>query len=92
MEPVKCPFCKPFASDIVAKNEFCYAFWGRFPASKGQPLNMPFRHTLNIFTLNAEECLILFNLIDDCRVVIEEIFIRSRTISGSIRAKRPARP
>ena len=40
-QPAKCPFCKPFADDIVAKNELCYARWDRYPVSKGHLLLMP---------------------------------------------------
>ncbi len=74
MEPVKCPFCKPFADDIVAKNELCYARWDRFPASKGHLLLMPYRHTPTLFSMTVEEKLAMFALIDECKQVIEENF------------------
>jgi diadenosine tetraphosphate (Ap4A) HIT family hydrolase len=74
MEPVKCPFCKPFADDIVAKNELCYARWDRFPASKGHLLLMPYRHTPTLFTMTVEEKNSMFALIDECKQVIEENF------------------
>ena len=42
MEPSRCPFCKPFADDIVARNDLCYARWDRRPVSKGHLLIVPF--------------------------------------------------
>ena len=50
-----CRFCRPYADDIVAKNELCYARWDRFPVSKGHLLIIPFRHTADYFSLTGEE-------------------------------------
>jgi diadenosine tetraphosphate (Ap4A) HIT family hydrolase len=72
--PVKCPFCKPFADDIVAKNELCYARWDRYPVSKGHLLLMPYRHTPDFFSLTPEEKRAMLDLIDVCREVIVENF------------------
>jgi diadenosine tetraphosphate (Ap4A) HIT family hydrolase len=74
MEPVKCPFCNPFADEIVARNDLCYARWDRYPVSKGHLLIMPFRHTPDLFSMTAEERLALLALIDECKAVIEENF------------------
>jgi len=74
MEPVKCPFCKPFADEIVAKNNLCYARWDRFPVSKGHLLIMPYRHTPDFFSMTADEKQALLALVDDCKAVIEENF------------------
>jgi diadenosine tetraphosphate (Ap4A) HIT family hydrolase len=73
-EPVKCPFCKPFVDEIVAKNDLCYARWDCYPVSKGHLLVMPFRHTPDLFSMTPEEKLALFALIDECRTIIEENF------------------
>jgi diadenosine tetraphosphate (Ap4A) HIT family hydrolase len=72
--PVKCPFCKPFADDIVAKNELCYARWDRSPVSKGHLLLMPYRHTPDFFSLTPEEKLALLDLIEVCKEFIVENF------------------
>jgi diadenosine tetraphosphate (Ap4A) HIT family hydrolase len=75
MEPVKkCPFCNPFADEIVAKNDLCYARWDRFPVSKGHLLLMPFRHTPDFFSLSPDERVALFDLVLVCKGVIEENF------------------
>ncbi len=74
MEPVKCPFCKPFANDIVARNELCYARWDKVPASKGHLLLMPYRHTADVFSTTVEERAALFTLLDECKALIEKNF------------------
>jgi diadenosine tetraphosphate (Ap4A) HIT family hydrolase len=74
MEPLKCPFCNPSEDDIVAKNELCYARWDRYPVSRGHLLIMPFRHTLDLFSMTTEEKQTLLALIDECKAVIEENF------------------
>ena len=73
-QPAKCPFCKPFADDIVAKNELCYARWDRYPVSKGHLLLMPYRHTPDFFSLTPEEKHSLLDLIEVCKEVIVENF------------------
>ena len=74
MEPVKCPFCNPVAEEIVARNELCYARWDRFPVNKGHLLVIPFRHTLDFFSMTLEEKVALMSLIDSCKDVIEAEF------------------
>jgi len=74
MEPVKCPFCDPFADDIVAKNALCYARWDRYPVSEGHLLIIPFRHTRDYFTMTDEERVAVLDLIGKCKKVIEENF------------------
>jgi diadenosine tetraphosphate (Ap4A) HIT family hydrolase len=71
---MKCPFCNPFADEIVAKNDLCYVRWDRFPVSKGHLLVIPFRHAADYFSLTDEEKQALFALIDECKEVIEENF------------------
>jgi diadenosine tetraphosphate (Ap4A) HIT family hydrolase len=71
---MKCPFCSPFADEIVAKNDLCYSRWDRFPVSKGHLLVMPFRHAIDYFSLTEEEKQALFALIDECKEVVEENF------------------
>lgn len=73
-QPAKCPFCKPFADDMVAKNGLCYARWDRYPVSKGHLLIMPFRHTPDFFTLTQDEKLALIDLIEESKEIIVENF------------------
>jgi len=74
MAKIICPFCNPFADEIVAKNDLCYARWDRFPVSKGHLLVIPFRHTIDYFSMTEEEKRALFALIDECKEIIEENF------------------
>ena len=70
MESVKCPFCNPVADEIVVRNELCYARWDRYPVSRGHLLVIPFRHTLDFFSMTPEERVALISLIDACKDVI----------------------
>ncbi len=74
MKPIKCPFCKPFADDIVVKNELCYARWERHPVSKGHLLIIPFRHESDFFLLTRDERAEIMMLADECRYIIDENF------------------
>jgi len=72
MNPIKpCPFCSPQQSDIIAKNELCYARWDRFPVSRGHALVIPFRHVPDLFSLTLKERCALLALADDCKSAIE---------------------
>jgi diadenosine tetraphosphate (Ap4A) HIT family hydrolase len=66
-----CPFCSPDPKVIKAKNEFWYARWDRFPASKGHMLVIPFRHVEDCFDTTPEEKKNLFELIDAARKIID---------------------
>ena len=74
MEPRRCPFCNPYADDIVVKNDFCYARWDRHPVSKGHILIVPFRHEPDFFLLTQDERAAILMLADDCKFVIEKNF------------------
>ncbi len=74
MEPRKCPFCNPYADDIVVKNDLCYARWERHPVSRGHILLIPFRHEPDFFQLTAEERRAILMLADDCKRVIDANF------------------
>ena len=69
-----CPFCNPLAEDIIARNDLCYAWWDLYPVSNGHLLVIPFRHTLDFFSMTVEEKMAVLALIDECKVVIEEKF------------------
>ena len=72
--PAKCPFCTPFADDIVAKNALCYARWDRYPVAKGHLLLIPFRHEPDFFALTPEEKQALLDLAGVCREIVAENF------------------
>jgi diadenosine tetraphosphate (Ap4A) HIT family hydrolase len=74
MAQITCPFCNPVADEIVAKNDFCYARWDRYPVSKGHLLVIPFRHVADYFSLTVEENQALLALLYVCKEVIEENF------------------
>ncbi len=69
-----CRFCEPECEDIVAENALCYARWDRFPVTKGHLLIIPFRHTPDYFSLTTEERQAITELIEECRVIIDEKF------------------
>ena len=71
---MKCPFCNPDSDEIVARNNLCYARRDRYPVNKGHLLVIPFRHTLDFFSMTAEEKQAVLALVDECKVVIEENF------------------
>ena len=74
MEPVKCPFCNPFADEIVARNNLCYARWDRYPVNKGHLLVIPFRHIPDFFSMTPVEREAVLALVTECKAVIEENF------------------
>jgi len=74
MPLAKCPFCNPFADDIVAKSDLCYARWDRFPVSKGHLLVIPYRHVADYFSMTVDEKHAMLALVDVCKGVIEENF------------------
>lgn len=74
MEPLKCPFCKPYADDIVVKNDLCYARWERHPVNRGHILIIPFRHEPDFFHLTGDERRAILMLADECKVVIDANF------------------
>jgi diadenosine tetraphosphate (Ap4A) HIT family hydrolase len=69
-----CPFCNPQDDEIVAKNHLCYAIRDGFPASPGHLLVIPYRHTLDFFSMTDEEKQALVLLIGECRDVIAREF------------------
>ncbi|MFA4859817.1 HIT family protein [Methanoregula sp.] len=69
-----CPFCSPHTDEIIARNALCYALWDMFPVTKGHLLIIPFRHTLDYFSLTAEEKHAMTGLVDDCRKILEDNF------------------
>ena len=73
-QPAKCPFCKLFADEIVAKNGLCYARWDRYPVSKGHLLLMPYRDTPDFFSLTSAEKLALLDLIETSKEILVENF------------------
>lgn len=73
-QPAKCPFCKPFADDIVAKNELCYSRWDRYPISKGHLLLMPYRHTPDFFSLTSAEKLAMLDIMETSKEILDENF------------------
>ena len=48
--------------------------WDRYPVSRGHLLVMPFRHTLDFFSMTPEERVALISLIYACKDVIEAEF------------------
>ena len=71
-ETKPCPFCSMDVKVIQARNEYWYARWDRFPASKGHMLVIPFRHVQNCFDTIPEEHSTLFEVLDAAKKIIDE--------------------
>ena len=71
-ETTPCPFCSPDLTVIKTRNEYWYARWDRFPASKGHMLVIPFRHIQNCFDTTPEEKRTLFEVVDGAKKLIDE--------------------
>ncbi len=72
MDPGKpCPFCNPRPSDIIARNELCYARYDRFPVSRGHLLIIPFRHARDLFSMTMDERVAMLGLVDVCRELVD---------------------
>lgn len=71
-EKNECPFCKVSTSEIVLKNELCFARWDKYPVSDGHVLIIPFRHFSNYFDVTQHEKNAIWSLVDDMKHVIRQ--------------------
>lgn len=67
---MNCVFCNYV--DKVLENDLATAFYDLYPASPGHLLIIPKRHVSSFFETTDEEKLAIFQLIDDCRKLIQE--------------------
>ncbi len=72
MDRIECPFCDPPETDIVLKNDQCYARWDGYPVSNGHLLIVPFRHFASYFEATKDEMGAIWKLVSLARALVEE--------------------
>ena len=71
MELVRCIFCNPESSCILAENKHAYAQYDGFPVTPGHALIIPHRHISSPFEMTDEERLGLWNLLTKVKEMID---------------------
>ena len=66
-----CIFCDLKDKEIIAKNQYCYAIFDKFPVSKGHTLIIPFRHVETFFDASKEEKIAIVELIDEIKEILD---------------------
>jgi len=66
-----CPFCSPQKNEIIFENEWWYARWDAFPATRGHVLIIPFRHVTGYFDTSAEEQATLPEMLFECKKILD---------------------
>ena len=69
-----CPFCSTSSMDIIARNEFCYAIYDKYPVARGHVLIIPYRHEPDYFSLTPEEKHGIADLAGPCKTIIAAQF------------------
>ena len=71
-----CVFCNIIKDNkvIIAENELAVAFYDNFPVSNGHTLIIPKRHVETYFDLNEEEMKAIFNLSQEVKKVLAELY------------------
>ena len=69
-----CPFCNIEEERIILKNDLCYAIYDKFPVNEGHILIIPFRHFSSFFDATKEEKIAIFDLLDDCKKLLDDKF------------------
>lgn len=69
----ECPFCN-LAKDTVllCETATAFAFYDKFPVSKGHTLIVPKRHVANYFDLSTREQRALWLLVNRCKKILEK--------------------
>lgn len=76
MNTSPCPFCSIASTNdssrLVATNDLALAIKDGFPISPGHTLIIPKRHTASFFSINSEERTSLFDLVEKCKLHLDE--------------------
>jgi diadenosine tetraphosphate (Ap4A) HIT family hydrolase len=64
-----CVFCN--IKNTVIENEYAYAIFDRYPASKGHMLIIPKRHFADYFDITEEERKAVLILLDECKKILD---------------------
>lgn len=66
-----CPFCRPAAEALVARDDHVFVLWDGFPISPGHALVTPARHAASWADLTRMERMAMLDGIDIARQAIE---------------------
>ena len=77
---MSCIFCE--INDYILDNELAYAVFDKMPVNKGHMLFMTKRHVENFFDITKEEREAIFNLIDEARLMLDQVYSPEATTSG----------
>lgn len=69
-----CIFCDMDREDYILEDEFCFAIYDKFPVNKGHILIIPKRHFSSFFQAKEEEVLSIYNLLDQCKQILDREF------------------
>ena len=71
---MNCIFCNIDEKRIIAENEGAFAIYDGFPVSQGHILVIPKKHFSNYFEANKHTKDELWNLIDECKEIVDKKF------------------
>ena len=69
---MSCIFCE--INDYILDNELAYAVFDKMPVNKGHMLFMTKRHVENFFDITKEEREAIFDLIDEARLMLDQVY------------------
>lgn len=69
-----CTFCEEVEKTKYLENEYAYAVYDLFPVNHGHTLIIPKRHTEGPFDLDSEEILAIYQLMKECKTVLDKEF------------------
>ena len=69
-----CIFCDEVQKTKYLENEYAYAVYDLFPVNHGHTLIIPKRHTKGPFDLDPEEILAMYDLLNQCKIILDDEF------------------
>ena len=69
-----CPFCQIEESQILLKNDLCFAIFDKYPVNRGHILIIPFRHVPTYFDASWEEKVAILELIERAKEFLDREF------------------
>ncbi|RQD69989.1 MAG: HIT family protein [Tindallia sp. MSAO_Bac2] len=69
-----CTFCDEVQKTKYLENEYAYAVYDLFPVNHGHTLIIPKRHTKGPFDLDPEEILAMYDLLNQCKKILDDEF------------------
>lgn len=79
-KPDKCVFCLPESTSedeqrlVLYRGDSCFVIMNRFPYNNGHIMICPYRHTMELDDLTAEESAEMMWLLQRCSTVLKEYF------------------